>query len=127
MDRQSFAACALDWTVLDQLEHRHWLEFHRRLLSLRHREIIPRLQGPRLESLGWKPLTARALSARWTLGDGSELVVLANLGNETPGGVDLPRLPLLYATPSTHAPASSDRELPPWSVFWYLSPSGAAS
>ncbi|KAF1071079.1 MAG: Malto-oligosyltrehalose trehalohydrolase [Pseudomonas citronellolis] len=55
--------------------------YYRRLLELRHAEIIPRLAGAR--ALGAAVLGERAVAARWLLGDGSRLHILLNLGRET--------------------------------------------
>jgi malto-oligosyltrehalose trehalohydrolase len=55
--------------------------FHRRLLELRHGLIVPRLPGTR--SLGAVPLGARAVLARWRMGDGATLTIATNLDAES--------------------------------------------
>jgi maltooligosyltrehalose trehalohydrolase len=55
------------------------------LLALRHVHVVPRIAGAR--SLGAQPLGAKAVVAKWQMGDGSELIVAANLGAE-PAHVD---------------------------------------
>ncbi len=62
---------------------------YRRLLAIRHAEIIPRLDGAR--SLGAKVIGPAAVVARWRLGDGAVLILAVNLGSdavpaENPGG-----------------------------------------
>ncbi|WP_454689995.1 malto-oligosyltrehalose trehalohydrolase [Achromobacter aloeverae] len=52
------------------------------LLALRHREIVPRLDGAR--AIGAHVLGMRAVVAQWRMGDGAVLSLYANLG-----GVDL--------------------------------------
>jgi maltooligosyltrehalose trehalohydrolase len=54
---------------------------YRRLLHLRHQHIIPRLPGA--QALGADVLGKGAVSARWRLGDGSELRIDLNL-SDTP-------------------------------------------
>jgi maltooligosyltrehalose trehalohydrolase len=67
---------------------RDWLGFFCRLIALRRDMIVPRLEGARAD--GAKALTAHALQARWTLGDGSKLALAANFGPEP---ISLPPVP----------------------------------
>ncbi len=62
----------------------------------------------------------RGLTANWTLGDGSTLALLANLGSEPGPGFEEPQGRLLYATGDE--PEAGN--LPPWSVAWYLAEAG---
>ncbi|WP_434589259.1 malto-oligosyltrehalose trehalohydrolase [Pseudomonas sp. R4-83] len=57
------------------------LELYRQLLHLRHQHIIPHLPGT--QALGAQKLGHGAVSARWRLGDGSELRIDLNL-SDTP-------------------------------------------
>ena len=50
------------------------------LLQLRWSQIVPRLDGARAR--GAEVIGARAVVARWAMGDGSLLTVACNLGNE---------------------------------------------
>lgn len=81
--RPAFSAFDLD-TDIGQ-DHRSWLQFYTQLLALRHQEIMPRLQGARF--LSTDILGDKAVSARWTLGDGSELRIDLNLSEHA---VDAP-------------------------------------
>jgi maltooligosyltrehalose trehalohydrolase len=68
---------------------------YQRLIALRKAEIIPRLPGT--ISLGAEAIGPKAVSARWRLGDGSDLTIIVNLGTEAVS----PRTPagrLLFAT-----------------------------
>jgi maltooligosyltrehalose trehalohydrolase len=56
-------------------------DLYRRLLQLRHQHLIPRLPGT--QALGADVLGPGAVSARWRLGDGSELRIDLNL-SDTP-------------------------------------------
>ena len=53
------------------------LGLYQQLLSLRQREITPRLPGA--QALGAEVLADHAVSARWRLGDGSQLQIRLNL------------------------------------------------
>ncbi|MNZ86652.1 hypothetical protein D3C78_1054790 [compost metagenome] len=55
-----------------------WRAHYRRLLALRHGQIVPRLPGSR--ALGAEVLGDGAISAAWRLGDGSRLRIDFNLG-----------------------------------------------
>ncbi len=54
-------------------------ELYRRLLQLRHQHLIPRLPGT--QAVGTDVLGYAAVSARWRLGDGSELRIDLNLSD----------------------------------------------
>ena len=69
---------------------------YRRLIALRHAEIVPRLDGTC--SIGAHPVGAKAVLARWRLGDGAVLTIGTNLGGE-PAAMPPPVGELLFATP----------------------------
>ncbi len=117
MDVQTFQSSKLDWNQPEQPEYRRWLDFHRELLTLRRTVLAPRLSaGPaRLEQC--ERLTARSFNIGWRLADDSELVLLANLGDDALPVSKLPGQPLLYCT---HDSDQLQRRLPPWSVAWHL-------
>jgi maltooligosyltrehalose trehalohydrolase len=76
-------------------------DLYRDLLQIRHQQIVPRLPGA--QALGTDVLAKGAVSARWRLGDGSQLRIDLNLGN----------------TPVVHTPQSDAKvlfEYPPTSA-----------
>ena len=114
-DPATFSAAVLDWRELEQSGHRDWLTLHRDLLALRQREIVPRL-GKRGDGEGhYRMMTGHALEAYWTYGDGSQITLLANFGDEPMPGADRPAGELLYATA-----ALDGGVVPPWGVYWFL-------
>jgi maltooligosyltrehalose trehalohydrolase len=64
----------------DEEWSRDWRDFYRKLLDLRHQIIVPVLEGVRAD--GAQAIGARALQARWILGDRSTLTLAANFGSE---------------------------------------------
>jgi maltooligosyltrehalose trehalohydrolase len=110
---ETFLSAKLDWTCATHNGHADWVSLYRELLSIRRREIVPRLKGAqcgRYEILG-----AGAVSVRWRMGDGAQLAMTANLG---PADVTLPTAPvgrLLWGSPVGNAAA-----LAPWSVVWSI-------
>ncbi|MBJ9943609.1 malto-oligosyltrehalose trehalohydrolase [Burkholderia multivorans] len=92
-----------------------WRRFYRSALTVRAALVTPHLPGAR--ALGVDVLaddeTARALVARWRLGDGSTLTLALNLG---PRATALPELPvgkIVFETPPRARDALVDARLPP--------------
>jgi maltooligosyltrehalose trehalohydrolase len=109
----TFRAAMLDWTARKLPPHRDRLNLVTRLLTARHAHLSPRLAGG-------QQLNAHAewdnglLTARWLLGDGSTLILAANLT-----GDDRPR-PSAALTGRSIWGGDMGARLPPWSVFWLL-------
>ncbi len=115
---ETFEASMPDFGKREQPGHAEWLALYQRLLGIRHREIVPRLEGARF--LGAQALAEAAVLARWQLGDGSELRLELNLGD-----VDLEVAPpsagarLLHASRDTDAESGMDM-LPARTAKMYL-------
>jgi malto-oligosyltrehalose trehalohydrolase len=115
---RTFTRSVLDWSRLGQAGHRDWLAFHRALLALRAREIVPLLAGESVPATSWKALGDTALEVTWSFPTGT-LRLAANLGtaavaHDGPGPGWGRRLYGLAV------PATAWSELPPWSVAFYL-------
>jgi maltooligosyltrehalose trehalohydrolase len=120
MDPATFEQAVLDWGVCEQSGHRDWLALHRELLTLRQRELIPRLPD-RVGETRQLPLPGeRCLAIRWTLDDDSVLSLLANLGDTPVAGVTRPPGAVLYTTHAVPSGQHAGEALPPWSVTWLL-------
>jgi maltooligosyltrehalose trehalohydrolase len=118
---ETFRMAVLSWEDLEGPEHAGWLGLYGGLLALRREKILPRLVGIPGGEAAYRLVGERGLSVRWTLGDGSLLTLLANLGPGPPGGFERPPGELLYASEG----ATGDvLELPAWSVAWYMRESG---
>jgi len=125
-DPATFARSQLDWASLEREPHASWLRFYRTLLALRRERIVPRLFGMQEASGEALLFGERGLRVRWRLGDGSELTLLANLGDQPAawGSEAPPPGELLHAEPAgpggdwTRDPSA--RGMPPWCVLWYL-------
>jgi glycogen operon protein len=115
----TFKRVQLDWRSLEQSERVGWLEYHRQLLALRQREIIPRLVGMQDELSQYQVLDGRGLRVQWTLGDGALLSLVANLSNEPLAVADWPPGELLWGLGELHN-ALAQRQLPGWAVGWWL-------
>jgi len=115
---QTFAAAQLDWDAARQGEHARVLLDHRRLLTVRRRDIVPllpQLHGERCSHKG----PGRAFVVSWGTRD-KNLHLIANLGKEP---APLPHRPsgrLIFATHPGIRSIIAKRELPPWCVLWLL-------
>ncbi|MGY6276665.1 malto-oligosyltrehalose trehalohydrolase [Methylomonas sp. MgM2] len=113
----AFINSVLDWETVNATQGTRWLEFHKNLLKLRHREIIPRLSGMRGRALV-RTIGQHALKVCWRLSDDSELCLITNLSAQPIALNDKPQGRLLFVTPnSINVQAQT---LPGWSTIWTL-------
>ena len=120
---ETFAAARLDWNEADAPNHREWLDFHRRLIAVRQREIIPRI--PDIGRGRCLKLAANgSFAVDWTLRDGSVLHLLANLAGHPVPLVGRAAGRMIFSTHPNIRAAASRNELAPWSVTWLLERSG---
>src|SRR5262249_33485867 len=116
---ESRECSALDWSWAGEAFHQEWVDFHRSLLRLREREIVPLMAGATVPETGSRPVGGTALEMVWTFSRSGVLRLVANLGaepvmHEGPEGAWGRRLYTLGLTTSRWA------TLPPWSVGWFL-------
>ncbi len=116
--QSTFEASIPDFDARETPPYADCLAQYRTLLALRHRHIVPRLQGAmalRADVLGDK-----AVLARWQMNDDSQLVIALNLGDQpapTPGlGVGQ----LLHETIEGVAIAAEKGQLPPRAAAAWL-------
>jgi len=117
---ETFQSSKLDWTELQQPAHQEWLAFYRQLLTLRAKEIVPRLPASCRLKAEYNTVSERALTAHWQFSDNSQLTLWANLGSNPASNFPSAGSPLLYATEEVTADALRQGNLPPWSVAWLL-------
>lgn len=122
--RETRERSMLDWATPAKAPHDAWLAFHRTLLGLRRRALVPLLArggGPRAR---WLPLGEAALEAEWVFPGDRILRLVANLGPTAVahGGPRPGWGRCLYSLALGGRPWE---ELPPWSVAWYLSDDAA--
>jgi malto-oligosyltrehalose trehalohydrolase len=116
---ETFSHAKLNWEERKRPRHAAWLAYHRKLLDLRHREIIPRLENIGAAGAGYRILSELALMAWWSLDDGARFSLYANLGTSTVAEIPVVEGRLLFATT-----AGIKESLPPMSALWYLSEAG---
>ncbi len=96
LDSSTAQSAVLDWSSADQSPGRERLALVRKLLSVRQREIIPRLDGTTFG--GAQAMENGLLTAIWRMGDGATLRLLANLSNH-----DIPHAAIESAEPRSGA------------------------
>lgn len=96
--RSTFDMSRPDRRERETTQGKAWLALTRELLSLREQHIVPRLD-PRVHSDGAEPIGDKAVAARWTLKDGTNLTIALNLGDAD--------IPIEEPTELLHATVSS--------------------
>lgn len=76
----TFNACLPDYAPDIEPSHQAWRIYYRKLLELRQQLIVPRLPGSHAGAV--HVLGDKAVSANWTLADGSKLRLDINLGEQ---------------------------------------------
>ena len=115
----TFTSARLDWSRPGQPQHQRWLDFHRRLLAVRQRDIVPLIEEIRgaacirLDGYG-------AFAVDWALHDGSTLHLLANLTDQSVPVVGRAAGRMVFSTHPNIRAAVSTNELAAWSVTWLL-------
>ena len=118
-DVATFERSRLDWTEIDEAGHAAWLDYHRELLAIRRREVMPLL--PRLPGGAAQAdlFADTAFAVAWSCDNGARLTLVANLGEGTVAAPPSACGRLLHAVPDEEmAPANGGLE--PWSARWYL-------
>ncbi|HLX14028.1 MAG TPA: malto-oligosyltrehalose trehalohydrolase [Bradyrhizobium sp.] len=111
LDQETFRSAVLDWESRHQGAARKRLALVAELLAIRQREIVPRLAKAAFGEA--HAADNGLLTANWRMGDGTRLMLVANLSNR-----DIPVQRETGGTPVWGGVA--DGILKPWSVFWRL-------
>ncbi len=115
---RTFEISRLDWDVVAETVHQEWLNFYRKLLTLRSRYIVPLLSGACDIKANCEARSSK-LTAEWNFSN-AKLTLLANLEGDSLSGVTVPDSPLIYASEEVHGNELKQGTLPAWSVFWFL-------
>jgi len=111
-DATTFQSAKLDWETRQTPRGAQRLALVQRLLSVRRRNIVPRLRGARFGDA--QAGDSGLLAARWRMGDGATLELIANLSPNEIARPEAPTegTPIWGGEPGDH--------LPPWLVFWRI-------
>lgn len=117
----TFQLSKLPWGEIEQEPHRGWLDWYRRILRARHERIVPLIPGIPGHAGSYDVIGPFALRVVWRLGDGRQLVLLANLAAEPVAGVERPEDHVLWH----ENPGGDAGTLGPWEVLWAIGAPGA--
>ncbi|MFL6789779.1 MAG: malto-oligosyltrehalose trehalohydrolase [Bradyrhizobium sp.] len=110
LDKATMQSAVLDWAECDREPGRKRLALVRELLTIRQREIVPRLVGARFGQA--QMASNRLLTAQWRMGDGKMLSLIANLSDRA--------IPDSPAVEGTLIWGRALNEMPAWSVRWHI-------
>jgi maltooligosyltrehalose trehalohydrolase len=111
LDEATFRSAVLEWNARDLPKAHRRLTLVRDLLSIRRREIVPRLTGARFGDAAVEG--EGLLSAHWRMGDGTSLQLLANLSDQ---GIN-------FQTKTTGTKiwgGDLSDVISPWAVHWHI-------
>jgi malto-oligosyltrehalose trehalohydrolase len=112
LELSTVQSATLDWAGRDAEPGRKRLKLVQELLSIRRREIVPRLAFARFGAAD--ATDDGLLTANWPMGDGATLSLIANLSARDASHVTGEiKGTLIWGT-------ALNRNIPPWSVFWRI-------
>ena len=118
---ETFSLAVLDWSELKNRGAAEWLAWHSDLLRTRHREIVPRIKNLPPRAGRYTVVAEQGLFAQWTLNDGTQLSLSANLSDAALPSVMAPNGRTIYQSASpTDVEPWADDQLAPWSVIWTM-------
>jgi maltooligosyltrehalose trehalohydrolase len=115
--QETFCSAKLDWHDRARAPHAQWLDWYRRILVARRTEVVPRLAQAAGHAGTYKVFGLGAFRVSWLLGDGTRLVVFANLSEETWNGFGPSPGRILWSEGRVD---QQRRILGPWSVAWSI-------
>ena len=124
-DAASFERARLRWSDLDLPLHADSWNYHRQLLALRRREIVPRLKNDAASEAGYSILSESGLTVWWRLGEGSQLMLYANFGTAPIDDLPPPEGRLLFATGRECEAGLLSGTLMPLTAAWFLCGDGS--
>ena len=111
LDEATFRSTVLDWNARDLPKAHRRLTLVGDLLSVRHREVVPRLVGARFGDASAQD--NGLLSAHWRMGDGTLLHLLANLSDQA--------IDFQTGMPGTKIWGNDLSDvISPWAVHWHI-------
>ncbi len=114
MSEATFRSCKLDWGELEGARGQEALALRRRLLAIRHSEIVPRLVGMSGNAGRFDVLDDRGLDVRWRMADDSKLRLVTNLSDRPLEWNGAGEGRVLWNV------GAAGPQLQPWAVLWSL-------
>ncbi len=112
--RETFQSAKLNWQDALEGDGAERLSLYRELLAIRRQEIVPRLANIAGAS-GQHSVEGKRVSVSWTLGDGTSLRLLANVGAEDLSHQQSPDGRVIWSSGDVE-----NGTLAAWSVIWSI-------
>ncbi len=113
---ETFLSAKLDWNQVREDVHAEWVDWYKRILEVRREAIVPLLSELGGHAGSFEVLGSGAVGVRWNLDGGGQLVLAANLSdNSTDGFPPVCGDVIWHEGPETAGPCFR-----PWSVRWCL-------
>jgi maltooligosyltrehalose trehalohydrolase len=112
LEPSTFQSAVLDWDMRDAAAGKKRLVLVRELLTIRRREIVPRLAGAAFGEA--QAADNGLLTAHWRMSDGTTLQLAANLSDSEMTH------PAHNTTGTQLWGSDTEKSMPPWSVRWHL-------
>lgn len=112
----TFTSAKLRWEERFYSRHDHCLAQHRQLIAVRHREIVPLLEQITGNAGSFEVVGPGAVVVRWTVNDGRELHLYANLCDHEREAFPEPQGRVLWH----QGPEIQGSAFAPWTVRWTL-------
>jgi maltooligosyltrehalose trehalohydrolase len=119
----TFASAKLNWDELDDSPHREWHLWYQKLIKTRRSHVVPWLAKVGIQGGHYTRLAPSAIHVSWSMPDGEELNLIANLSNDV---VSAPQaLPGSTEIVWVEGATSLSGECPAWTVCWWIRRSGS--
>ena len=116
----TFLSGKLDWNQAKEGVHAEWVAWYKHILSVRRQSIVPLLSEINGHAGTYEVLGVGAVVVRWALNGGGQLVLAANLSDNSADGFPLACGDIIWH----EGPDSADTTFRPWSVRWCLDRAG---
>ncbi len=113
LEQSTFQSAVLDWDECNQSPGSKRLALVRDILAVRRREVVPRLAGA---TFGDAHADDHGLlTARWLMGDGTTLSLIANLSDR-----EIAKAAVHDTRGTPIWGKELEENIPPWSTFWRI-------
>jgi malto-oligosyltrehalose trehalohydrolase len=119
---ETFVLAKLDWRQTQQGVHAEWMDWYKRILSVRKQTIVPILSRFGAFSGSYHVHERGAVTVCWTIDSGKALALSVNLSDVSVDGYSTLAGDLLWH----EGPELSGTIMRPWSVRWVIAKGDAA-
>jgi maltooligosyltrehalose trehalohydrolase len=120
----TFASAKLDWTALNRSPHRDWRSWYQKIIEARRSHIVPRLVTMSGNAGRFSVLGRSAVRVCWSLDDGDELNLIANLSEDPLCGINT--VPNTTEIVWLEGGEPGPNEWGAWTVCWWIRKRGDA-